>query len=475
MSLRAKIVLLVVGLTMALLVGLWLLLSRSWGDWAADAVDRDLVARSEALRAVIEVERDGSLELEDEHAPALSDPNHPFRIVGPGGFAVARGELDWGGLDAALAQPGQVLQTVAAADGTRWRVLSRTMPLTHDKREDRREPVLAAVQVAGPAEPYAALEERFRRGLLVAIAGALVVGGVAATVLVHLSLAPLRRLTRDIEGIGAASLERRISAEGLDPELHRLASAFNGLLGRLDAAMRKHREFVARASHALRTPISTILTRAEVALRRERTGAVYREALADVATTARDAAELVAHLLVLARVDEARDGPPLEPVLLAEVARDVERLAAPRAADAGVALEVDVPEDLVAVTGRMAARELLGALVENALRYTPRGGRAGIQGRRCGERCALHVWDTGPGIPVEERDRIFERFQRGSAAEASGAPGSGLGLSIVKGIADAYGAGIVLGDRPGGGLEVVVAFPTHDPLAAREGAVSATP
>jgi len=107
---------------------------------------------------------------------------------------------------------------------------------------------------------------------------------------------------------------------------------------------------------------------------------------------------------------------------------------------------------------RAALRELLEALLDNALRYTPRGGRAGVRASAVPEGVVLTVWDTGPGIPVEERERVLDRFQRGSAAAAAGVSGSGLGLAIVKAIALAHGAGLSLGDRPGGGLEVAVTF-----------------
>jgi two-component system OmpR family sensor kinase len=107
-----------------------------------------------------------------------------------------------------------------------------------------------------------------------------------------------------------------------------------------------------------------------------------------------------------------------------------------------------------------ALRELLEALVDNAIHYTPRGGRAGVRAGHVASGTELTVWDTGPGIAPEERAKVFERFYRGSGAEASGRPGSGLGLAIVKAIADAHGAPVALGGRAGGGLEVTIRFPS---------------
>jgi two-component system OmpR family sensor kinase/two-component system sensor histidine kinase QseC len=285
------------------------------------------------------------------------------------------------------------------------------------------------------------------------------VGGLGSAALARLSLAPLRRMAVEVDAIGATSLERRVGTAGLDPELRRVATAFNALLDRLSEAMERQRQLVSRASHALRTPVATILTRSEVALRRDREAPAYRAALEDVLAAARESATLVAHLLTLARLEERRGPPAREDVPLAEVAREIALLLAPRAEEAGVALEVDVAEGLAARADRAALREAVEALVDNAIRYTPRGGRAGVRSAATAAGPALTVWDTGPGIPAVERASVLERFQRGAAAQASGQPGSGLGLAIVKAIADAHGATLTLGDRPGGGLEVTLAFP----------------
>lgn len=460
MSLRAKIVALVLGLTAAILAGLWLGLSRSWAGWSVEAVDRQLASRASAIAGDVEVEH-GELELEhvDESA-VLRDPSHPFRIVGPDGATVTGSvSLAWPTAD--LEADEARFDDVTEPSGRRWRIVTRTFDVEgeHTRGGDRRERVRVAVQVAGEAAPFGALEERFRRGLLLALGGALVVGGLGAAALAHLSLAPLRRLASEVDAIGATSLERRVAAERLDPELRRVATAFNGLLGRLEEAMVRQRQLVSRASHALRTPVATILTRAEVALRRDRDPSAYREALEDVAGAARESAALVAHLLTLSRLDEQRGAIAREDVPVRRVADDVVRLLSPRAEEAGVSIEAEVPDGLRARANPAALRELLEALLDNALHYTPRGGRAGVRAEPVASWCVLTVWDTGPGIAPAERSKVFERFYRGASAEASGRPGSGLGLAIVKAIADAHGAHVAVGERPGGGLEVTIRLP----------------
>jgi signal transduction histidine kinase len=469
-SLRTKIVALVLGLTVAILAGLWLLLSRSWGRWSIEAVDRDLVARTATIAGLVELDY-GALELEEEHpVPALHDPAHPYRILSRAGVAFTFGEGP-GWPEVELDALGPRIATHRDAGGREWRVATQALDVEphHGPGPSTR----IAVQVAGDPAPFGALEQRFRHGLLLALAAALLAGGVGAALLARVALAPLRRMACDIDAIGATSLDRRVGREGLGPELARVAASFDDLLDRLEEALRRERQLVSRASHALRTPTATILTRSEVALRREREPGAYREALEDVAAAARESATLVAHLLTLSRLDERRDRPALEDAPLAPIAGEVIRLLSVRAAEAGVSLEVDVPVGLVARVDRSTLRELLEALLDNAVRYTPRGGRAGVRGAAAPNGCAIAVWDTGPGIAAAERDRVLERFYRGAAAESSGAPGTGLGLSIVRAIAEAHRAELSLGTHPGGGLEVTVVFPAAAPHPASDLAAGA--
>lgn len=453
MTLRSKIVLLVLGLTIALLGGLWLFLSGSFTGWSADALEHDLLERAEAVASSVELKRGGRLEIEEEDLP-LADPARPFRILGPDGFAWASSRFPWPSATAARPLPG--VSTLTDPEGRIWHVVTRPAAAGSKHRERGTVPIL--VQVAGEEAPFLALGHRFRQGLLGALLAALLLGGGGAALLAHHWLRPLRRFAAEVDAIGAQSLDRRIETAGLDRELSRLGAAFNDLLSRLDEAMQRQRRLVSRASHSLRTPAATILTRAEVALRRERPPEEYRAALSEIAATARESAGLIGHLLTLSRLDERQRALQLEEVRLAEVAGEVARLLGPRAAEAGVTLSVEGPDELAVQGERAALRELLEALCDNAVHYTPRGGQAGLRAAPLpGGGAELTVWDTGPGIPAEERAQVCERFFRGSASV--GKPGSGLGLAIAQAIAQAHGASLTLGERAGGGLEVRVRFP----------------
>jgi len=262
-----------------------------------------------------------------------------------------------------------------------------------------------------------------------------------------------------VGNIEASSLGTRLDTAGLGPGARPAATAFNGMLGRLAHTFDAQRAFVGRASHALRTPLASILSQAEVALLRERSPEAYRSALLSIAEGAKDSARLTDALLALTRADAAPNGTPRAPVSLAELALELERLFSPRAEASGLRFSAASPTDAVIVASRGRLREMLDALIDNALRYTPRGGEVRFGVRLEPREVVLEVVDTGLGIKPEEREQVLERFFRGSAAATSGQVGSGLGLSLVKALSAAEGARLAFDDVPGGGTRVRLTFP----------------
>lgn len=452
MSLRLKLVVLVLGLVSVLLGGLGLYLGESLDVWSAEILNRELERRSSAMASQLEIDKDGRLELDedDEHGEGAAGP---YRVKdATGDVLAARGS----GIPQTEGRLG--IETLAGSDGRLWRVLSRTIDPEHAGRL-RAEQRPLVLTVAAPAGRFSELSSRFRFGLLLALALGAGLGAAGAALIAQLLSSPLRRLSAEVASIEARSIERRLSMAGLDPDLARLATALNGALDRLERAFRQQKELVARASHALRTPIAAILSTAEVSVRKERDSDAYRAALGDVMTSAREASMLVDQLLALSRADVLRDGLVKEPVELGVVAKELRRLFEPRAEAAGLQLELELPESLAIEADPLRFRELLEALVDNALRYTPRGGRVGVRARPAASHIALEVWDTGLGIEAAEREQVFERFFRGGAAEKSGQPGTGLGLAIVRAIADAHGAPIHLEAGEGGGTSVRTEWP----------------
>jgi len=444
MSLRTRVALLVAGLSLVLSLSLGGYLWHAVRHASTDALDRELATSADVLARLVHLDDDGDIELEDH---GTGDLEIPYRLETPEGRVIAQAGLRWPALHEV---PRGESTTVWMARGRPYRVLTRALALQRHGRSAR-----VVLRVAVSAAPTMALRRQVGRAVLTATVASALLGALAAALVARSTTRPLRSLADQVTAIEPGALDRRIAVAGRDREVVALAGAFDGLLRRLQAAFERQRAFVARASHALRTPTATILTRAEVTLARPRDEAAYRAALEEIAGAARESAALVQHLLALARLDERATELHPEPVALDVLAEDLERLLAPRARAAGVSLSFDVAPDAHVRADRAALREMLEALLDNALRYTPRGGTAGLRAAND----ALTVWDTGPGMTDEDKRRAFERFFRGSAAERSGAPGSGLGMAIARAVAERHGGTIELADREGGGLEVRVRWP----------------
>lgn len=268
------------------------------------------------------------------------------------------------------------------------------------------------------------------------------------------ALAPLQRVSDALHQRAPDAMQALPDA-GLPPEIRPLVEALNALLERLDQAMNTQRAFVADAAHELRTPLAALKLQLQLT---ERTADEAQRKLAYTKLHERldRATHLVQQLLTLAR-QEPLQTQPFKPVDLRVLARQVvaehSTLAELRGIDLGVA------DDAVAlsVPGHAdSLRILLGNLVNNAIQYTPPGGRIDVNVQHKEGGAMLSVLDTGSGIPLDERARVFDRFYR---REGSGVTGSGLGLAIVQSVAAQHGATVELKDNPAGaGLWARVIF-----------------
>jgi two-component system sensor histidine kinase TctE len=298
-------------------------------------------------------------------------------------------------------------------------------------------------------------------------------------------LAPLKSLQRRIRNRAPDDLSP-IDPRGAPEEIAPLVDAFNDLLDRLHTTISVQKRFIADAAHQMKTPLAGLSTQSELALR-ERDPAELRRTLEQIARGSQRAAHLVSQLLALARTENLREAAALAPLELADFAREAVSDWVPAALARGIDLgletggaegsqdmdadadadadldEGDADEDTLScrILGHpILLRELLNNLVDNALRYTPRGGSVTIRVAPGEGRVFLEVEDSGPGIPEGERELVFERFYR---VLGTGVDGSGLGLPIVREIADQHGASIEIDDAvPGGhppGTLITVAFP----------------
>lgn len=273
------------------------------------------------------------------------------------------------------------------------------------------------------------------------------------------ALQPLQRLAKAVKARRVNELEP-LSDERLPEEVRPLVGSLNDLLGRLTAALERERAFMADAAHELRTPLTALHLQLG-ALARAGTEGERAQAMGTLSEGVQRAIRLVEQMLVLAR-QEPRAEPVRTRFALDELAREVVAELVPLADARRIDLGMSEAQPVFVQGERDAVATLVRNLVDNAVRYTPPGGRVDVSVERSATMPAqalVRVMDNGPGIPREERERVFDRFYRRPGTVA---PGSGLGMAIVKAIAEAHGAGVVLDSGESGrGLAVTISFPAE--------------
>jgi two-component system sensor histidine kinase TctE len=240
-------------------------------------------------------------------------------------------------------------------------------------------------------------------------------------------------------------------------EVRPLVATLNGTMARMQHLIASQRRFIADASHQLRTPLTVLKTQAELALRANDPDAM-RAIVQSIAGTTDSAVNLANRLLTLARIEHGGQG-GMAAVDLPAVARQAGLELAPTAVQKDIDLSLDAPDSLAVRGQRMMLHELVSNLVDNAIRYTPAGGRVLLAVRAHEDGVLLEVTDTGPGIAPAERDKVLTPFYRAAATLEANPAGTGLGLAIVRDIVALHGARMTLSDGDGGtGLKVSVEF-----------------
>jgi two-component system, OmpR family, sensor kinase len=388
--------------------------------------------------------RETALILRDEPVEYLLAPQLPPTNASYD-FVVQVWSLD--GVRVYLSRPHAVLpdittlgfSTVTTREG-RWRVFG----------------VQALTRVIQVAQPMSVRERRAAELALQTLKPFALLLPVLALVIwfaVGHALEPLRRLTAQVKARRVNALDA-LPATQLPDEVQPLVLALNDLLGRLRAALERERAFVADAAHELRTPLTALHLQMGM-LARAGSESEREAAMSTLSAGVQRAIRLVEQMLALARQEPRADAQPA-PVRLDELAREIVTELVPLADAGSIDLGVAAAQPATVAGDADALRTLLRNLVDNAVRYTPPGGRVDVTVESTAAGPRVTVTDDGPGIPPGERTRVFDRFYRRAGTTP---PGSGLGLAIVKTIADAHGATVTLADDPSGkGLAVIVAF-----------------
>jgi heavy metal sensor kinase len=330
-------------------------------------------------------------------------------------------------------------------------------------------PVLTAGQVTNVVQVGISLENMYntlRRFVLIMAAlfplGLLLAGG-GGWLLARRALSPVDHMTRSAQRISGEHLTERLLETGTGDELDRLARTLNEMLTRLDESFRQVRQFSADASHELQTPLTILKGEIEVALRSGRTPEEYQGVLTSSLEEIERISRLVEGLLLLARADSGVLRMDHKPVavheLVAEVAAQMQKMAD----DQGVSLHLEKLTPVTLCGDREQLFRLLLNLMDNAIKYTPAGGRVTLSLCQDGSQAEISVTDTGIGLSEAEQAQIFTRFYRAAQARSQSGGGAGLGLCIAQSIAEAHGGKIQLHSSPGQGSTFTVVLPAECP------------
>ena len=306
-----------------------------------------------------------------------------------------------------------------------------------------------AIITTAPTYLQSQVEQTFAWLLAIGVPVLLVLAGGTVWLVTGRALRPVEQIRAAVTAITSADPSQRVPEPGTDDEIGRLARTMNDMLARLDDAAARQRRFVADASHELRSPLTAIRTGLEVGLAHP-DRAPWPQIAHRAVRQSQRLEDLIAELLVLAKADAHQPAARRQPMDLAALLAD---LAATTPAP-GIGIELSVPPGTTTAGNPEDLSRMFRNLLDNAVRYACR--RVLITAAARPEGIVVEIADDGPGIPEEERERVFGRFVRLDASREQASGSAGLGLAIAREIATAHGATIVLTEAPGGGTRAVV-------------------
>lgn len=294
---------------------------------------------------------------------------------------------------------------------------------------------------------------------LLALPAALALAGFGGFVMADRLLRPVAVFAAKAEEISAKNLSARLPVENPHDEFGQLAGVINHMLSRLEESFERLRRFTADASHELRTPLTVIRSVGEVALQEDLDAAAYRDRIGSMLEDLNRLTRLVDNLLTLTRADAGQVSVSRKETdaihLVQQAVEDMRPLAEEKNQNLTLALDRQV----LILADEATLRLALVNLLDNAIKYTPPSGAISVRSRTRGDDFFIEVTDTGPGIPEEHRDRIFDRFYRAEKGRSGEPGGAGLGLAIAKWAAEASGGRIELETREKQGSTFRLVFP----------------
>jgi heavy metal sensor kinase len=327
-------------------------------------------------------------------------------------------------------------RSVRLTDGMRVRLISRREMIEG-------HPILIRVGFSEDS-----MWERFWQivlGLLVGLPLALGLAGIGGYFIARRALSPVERMACRAQEINAEKLGARIEVENPDDELGLLAQAFNETLARLERSFEQLKRFTSDASHELRTPLTAIRSVGQIGLQKDGDRDQYREVIGSMLEEAERLSRLVENLLTISRADSGQIELERSTISLLPLVRDASFFLDVLAEEKGQALSVEGDDSIQVKADVVILRQVVINLLDNAIKYSPPRGRISVRVfRKDPASACVEVEDSGPGIPPEHRDKIFDRFYRIDEARSREAGGAGLGLALAKWGAEAHGGRLEL-------------------------------
>ncbi len=453
-SLRTRLTTAIVALVAAVLIAFVVVLFLAVRDAAWRQHDNGLVARAQALSGTIEHDEAG-FEINLPAEPAGVRPTYVEIRTADGAVIGRSASVPPGGLPRVDAGARPVFVELRLPDGRPGRAVAIRFSARNENATTDDHPV--TLLLAESTEDVNAAISNVQRWF--ALLGGLVLVAVAfVTVgLLRHGLRPLTDLATELEKIDDQKLATRVDLQDPPIELAAPIAKLNELLARLDTSFSRERQFTADVSHELRTPLAGLRTLLEVTALIDRSTADYQTSIADALAIVMQLGTLVETLLVLARIDNGQIETEARTVALRELVDACWRPHVDAAAGRSLSFTNAVPVDAIASTDRAKLQIIVGNLLANAAEYTAPGGS--IEVTAGPGAVVLDVIDSGPAIPADQLDRIFDRLWRGDAARTSTGLHCGIGLSLARSLCTCLSLTIAADNRPDGSVRFRIARP----------------